>query len=63
MKRCNGIDRIDSSKGYTIDNCALCCRQCNYLKNNMSQDDFADWILSIHLWAIKHKEEEELLLS
>ena len=27
-----GIDRIDSSKGYTIDNCKPCCSSCNYMK-------------------------------
>lgn len=30
----NGIDRIDNSKGYTLDNCLPCCGDCNYLKNN-----------------------------
>ncbi len=36
----NGIDRIDSSKGYTTDNTVSCCTQCNYMKRNYSQGDF-----------------------
>lgn len=28
----NGIDRIDSSKGYTIQNCISCCGICNKMK-------------------------------
>lgn len=27
-----GLDRIDSSKGYSIDNVVTCCRNCNFLK-------------------------------
>lgn len=32
----NGIDRLDNSKGYTIDNCVSCCRRCNSAKNKFS---------------------------
>ena len=28
----NGIDRLDSSKNYTIDNCVACCSHCNFMK-------------------------------
>lgn len=28
----NGIDRLDSSSNYTIDNCVSCCRNCNFIK-------------------------------
>ena len=28
----NGIDRKDNKKGYTIDNCISCCKNCNFLK-------------------------------
>lgn len=43
----NGIDRIDSSKGYTIDNCAPCCSKCNYMKGKLSVKDFVDQIINI----------------
>lgn len=40
----NGIDRLDNSKGYTIDNVAACCKVCNRAKNAMSVDEFESWI-------------------
>ncbi len=35
-----GIDRIDNSKGYTIDNSAPCCEVCNKMKWAFRKDDF-----------------------
>lgn len=40
----NGIDRIDSSKGYIIGNVVPCCKICNYAKRDMNQKDFILWI-------------------
>jgi hypothetical protein len=37
--RC-GIDRIDDTKGYTTDNTCACCCMCNYMKGQLSYDDF-----------------------
>lgn len=34
------LDRIDSSKGYTIDNVCWVDRKINYIKGNMHTDDF-----------------------
>lgn len=49
----NGIDRVDSSKGYSIANCVPCCRVCNIAKNAMSVDDFRDWVKNIyHNWVL-----------
>lgn len=39
----NGIDRIDSSKGYTPNNVVSCCKICNYAKRDMDQKDFILW--------------------
>lgn len=39
----NGIDRIDSTKGYEQDNCTPCCKHCNYVKGNLSLEDFNTW--------------------
>jgi hypothetical protein len=50
----NGIDRIDSSKGYTLDNCATCCSNCNYAKMQMTSDEFRLHIIRIYAhWASK----------
>jgi hypothetical protein len=40
----NGIDRIDSDKGYITDNCVPCCPTCNYAKREMSTTQFFTWI-------------------
>ena len=44
----NGIDRIDSTIGYTVDNCVPCCQYCNYMKHTLSQDDFLTRIKKIY---------------
>jgi len=36
----NGIDCVDSSHGYVIDNCVSCCGDCNYAKRSQSANDF-----------------------
>jgi len=48
----NGIDRIDNSKGYTIDNIVPCCKQCNYAKRNLTSQEFKGWVRDIYnnLW-------------
>ncbi len=36
----NGIDRIDSSRGYEPDNCLPACGMCNTMKLDYSLDEF-----------------------
>ena len=43
-----GIDRIDSSKGYTIDNTQPACGTCNIMKFTLSNNDFIKHINKIH---------------
>lgn len=38
----NGIDRLDSSKGYIAGNVVACCTRCNYSKRNYSVAEFLD---------------------
>lgn len=51
----NGIDRIDNSKGYTIDNVVSCCKFCNYSKSNRSLEDFMLWISRVYKHSIMDK--------
>lgn len=44
----NGIDRIDSSKGYIKGNCVSCCTTCNYAKNTMTIEQFKKWIKQVY---------------
>lgn len=44
----NGIDRLDSNKGYTTDNCVPCCATCNRMKSKHEYTDFLAHIITIH---------------
>ena len=44
----NGIDRKDSSKGYTKENSVSCCWLCNNIKNSTHIDDFLNHIQKIY---------------
>lgn len=35
-----GIDRVDNSKGYTLENSVSCCGRCNIMKNDMTVFEF-----------------------
>jgi hypothetical protein len=43
----NGIDRIDNSIGYEIDNCVSCCKKCNMFKCNITSDEFLSHVETI----------------
>lgn len=43
----NGIDRIDSMRGYEKENCVPCCTKCNYMKSDMNVSSFMEHILKI----------------
>jgi len=51
QKLFNGIDRINSSIGYTRANSVPCCSKCNRAKWTMSLDEFAEHILKLQKWA------------
>ena len=36
----NGVDRVDNSKGYIINNCVACCWKCNKMKGSWTQEEF-----------------------
>lgn len=36
----NGIDRKNSSLGYTNENCVPCCKVCNWMKSTLTTEDF-----------------------
>ena len=40
--RVNGIDRLDSSKDYSVDNCLPCCKDCNYMKGSYDPKTFIE---------------------
>jgi 5-methylcytosine-specific restriction endonuclease McrA len=46
----NGVDRIDSLKGYTEDNVVACCKQCNRGKGQYTVEEFGNWIERVYLY-------------
>lgn len=50
-----GIDRIDSSKGYSKENCVPCCTICNRMKLDLSKTEFLDKISQIYNFSIEKR--------
>lgn len=50
----NGLDRMDNSKGYFVDNVVPACRTCNVAKNSMTTEQFQEWLTR----AYKHYIEK-----
>ncbi len=55
----NGVDRINSSIGYTMDNCVPCCERCNRAKMALSEKDFIEMIVKIY----RHMGLHDFLIS
>ncbi len=49
----NGIDRIDSNKGYTLDNVVACCKKCNRAKDTSTVPEFKAWIVEVYRNMLK----------
>lgn len=52
-----GLDRINNSIGYTIDNCVPCCSICNNQKHSLSLEDWICHIEKIYNYYIRRKSE------
>lgn len=50
-----GLDRLDSSGGYTIGNVAACCRNCNVIKSDLLTPDETMQLISV-LKALRGKD-------
>lgn len=44
----NGLDRVDSNRGYEVNNVVPCCTKCNYMKLAMTRDEFIEQVDKIH---------------
>jgi len=53
----NGMDRLDSSKGYTINNIKSCCAECNCMKIDY---EFNDMIEKFTLIYNAHKDDPDI---
>lgn len=52
---CNGIDRVDNSKGYLPDNVVPCCKHCNRAKRTRSVEEFLGWVEQVYKHSILEK--------
>lgn len=43
-----GIDRVDNTAGYTIENVQPACKRCNQARNNIDMPEFLDLIRKIY---------------
>jgi hypothetical protein len=43
----NGIDRLDNTLGYTIENCVPCCAEINYAKRALSKSAFIEMCIEV----------------
>jgi len=51
----NGLDRIDSAKGHTLDNVVPCCARCNWMKGDMTRDEFVAHIERVYEETQKYR--------
>lgn len=54
--RVNGIDRLDSAKSYTTENCMSCCKNCNYMKGTYDPRTFIERAKKIAICEIEFPE-------
>lgn len=55
----NGIDRLDSTKGYTEDNVVPCCGRCNEAKMDIPKDEFLSWVERVYNHSILKKRRQQ----
>jgi hypothetical protein len=49
----NGVDRINSDYGYTLENCVPCCKEVNYAKQRLSKQDFLALVKEVYEHSIR----------
>lgn len=55
----NGIDRVDSLRGYIDKNVVPCCWQCNHAKYIMPLNEFYEWIKRTYEYSFLGQERKE----
>jgi hypothetical protein len=48
----NGIDRINNTLGYAVNNSVPCCKTCNYAKRQMPQLEFYTWVKRVYEYRV-----------
>lgn len=55
---CNGIDRIDNTKGYIKNNCVSCCKTCNIAKNDLTIKEFKQQIERRYKYFLRGRKND-----
>lgn len=42
-----GVDRVDNTKGYTVENSIPCCKTCNIMKGSLTYKEFTEKLIEI----------------
>ncbi len=58
--RYNGIDRVDNSVGYTVENVVACCKHCNIAKRDRTVTEFLLWIEQVYRHSVLAVLTEEV---
>ena len=53
----NGVDRLDNTKGYSIENVKSCCFGCNHIKRNYVLEDVFKKFMDIYSFNISLKSD------
>lgn len=56
----NGLDRVDNSIGYRVENCVACCGRCNRMKHAMTAREFMDACLAVSSHQENCKKSAEM---
>lgn len=59
----NGIDRINSQKGYVIGNVVPCCININKAKSNLTIEDFYKLIITTHIYNMNNNKKYQNLYA
>lgn len=56
----NGVDRVDNTLGYTLENCVACCKVCNWMKRVQTQEEFYISCCKVAKYFENHKKSAEM---
>lgn len=56
----NGIDRVDSEKGYEYLNCVSCCKTCNRAKSDLGFEEYRDWVIKSYKHLSKNFRKSDI---
>lgn len=55
-----GLDRVDNSRGYVIDNVVSCCGMCNRMKYTYTQEQFLNHVRAIASHQLTKQVKEKI---